>query len=57
MGATAVRVIFFLPFLQNSKSNADKERDLDKRIDRIKQKNKALERREKEIEKDKQLYG
>jgi hypothetical protein len=35
----------------------ENERELDKRIDSIKQMNKALEKRHKEIEEDKQLYG
>lgn len=35
----------------------ENERELDRRIDSIKQRNKALEKRHKEIEKDKQLYG
>lgn len=35
----------------------DQERALDQRITRIKERNKVLERREKEIEKDKRLYS
>ena len=35
----------------------EKEKALDKRIDKIKQKNKDREKRIREIEQDKQLYG
>lgn len=35
----------------------ENERELDKKIDTIKKRNKALEKRYKEIERDKQLYG
>jgi hypothetical protein len=35
----------------------ENERELDKKIDSIKKRNKALEKRHKEIERDKQLYG
>ena len=41
-------------FQEKSEEN---ERELDKKIDSIKKRNKALEKRHKEIERDKQLYG
>lgn len=45
-----------IAFLTQERSE-ENERELDRRIDSIKQRNKALEKRHKEIEKDKQLYG
>lgn len=44
-------------FIQNRADNSDRELELDKRIHRIKENNKALLKRTKEIEKDKQKYG
>ena len=43
--------------LQDSKDLTEKERALDKRINEIKQQNKAIVMRGREIEKDKKLYG
>ena len=43
--------------LQDSKDLTEKERALGKRINEIKQQNKAIVMRGREIEKDKKLYG
>ena len=43
--------------LQDSKDLTDKERALDKRIHEIKEQNKAIVMRGREIEKDKKRYG
>lgn len=43
--------------LQDVENGKDREKALDKRIDEIKEQNKAILKRNKEIEKDKELYG
>lgn len=46
----------FIIFNSQEKSE-ENERELDKKIDSIKKRNRALEKRHKEIERDKQLYA
>ena len=43
--------------LQDVENGKDREKALDKRINEIKEQNKAILKRNKEIEKDKELYG